>query len=211
GYDGATDDGFVESRDGGKTWRKRAHGRVFDAVAGDPTDPDRIWAGGVDGLHLSTDGGRSFAQISDVRVTAIAVDPADPDRLVVGGRALYTSDDGGVTLRRAEHLDLPLWISDLQFAPDGSGRVFAASTEFFDEIGVVKGGRGVLVSHDRGARWEPFNRGLGNRNVTSLALTDDGRWLYAGTLGGSVHRIMVGAGSPPPGPPQKHGGAATPW
>ncbi|MFS8523071.1 MAG: hypothetical protein FWJ87_17195, partial [Micromonosporaceae bacterium] len=226
GYWTLVEAGFVESRDGGATWRKRMHGQFFEALAGHPTDPDRIWAGGPDGLFLSTDGGRSFAQIADVRVTAIAVDPADPDRLVVGGRALYTSDDGGVTLRRADHMDLPLWISDLEFAPGGSGRVFAASTQFFDEIGVVKGGRGVLVSHDRGASWEPFNQGLRNRNVTSLAVTDDGRWLYAGTLGGSVHRIMLKAGgppAPPPGPPgppgvprppvPPHGGgaAATLW
>src|SRR5690606_38971981 len=55
---------------------------------------------------------------------------------------------------------------------------------------------------------------------------DDGRWLYAGTLGGSVHRIMLKAGgppAPPPGPPgppgvprppvPPHGGgaAATLW
>src|SRR5690606_4251338 len=101
GYEASADAGFVGSRAGGATWRKRAPGRIFEAVAGDPTDPDRLWAGDRDGLHVSTDGGRTFEQVSDVQVTAIAVDPADPDRLVVGGRALYTRDDGGGTLRRA--------------------------------------------------------------------------------------------------------------
>src|SRR5690606_14931762 len=107
----------------------------FQALAGDPTDPDRIWAGDHEGLYLSEDGGLTFDRIAGLPVTAIAVDPADPDRLVIGGRGLFVSHDGGQTVQPADHVDLDMWVSDLEFAPDGE-RVFAATTAFYDELGV---------------------------------------------------------------------------
>lgn len=49
--------GLVVTRDGGGTWEKLDQGRIFQALAGDPTDPDRLWAGDHQGLYLSEDGG----------------------------------------------------------------------------------------------------------------------------------------------------------
>jgi photosystem II stability/assembly factor-like uncharacterized protein len=176
--------------DGGQTWSKAGHGRLFQALAGDPTDPERMWAGDHQGLYLSEDGGLSFHQIADVPVTAIAVDPDDPRHLVVGGRRLYTSHDGGQTLQPAGHVALDMWVSDLELGRGGD-EVFAATTAFFDELGVLRTGRGVLASQDGGATWEQLGRDLRNRNATSLALSGDGRHLFVGTLGGSVHRIKL--------------------
>lgn len=189
-YASLTGHGLVISTDGGETWRKYDQGQYFEALAGAPTDPDRIWAGNYSGLYLSEDGGVSFRQLSDTPTMAIAVDPADPDHLVLGGRALYESHDGGQTLTPATHVDLDMWVNDLQFAPDGNA-VYAATGAFYDELGVLRGGRGVLVSRDGGAGWESLNQGLANLGTTSLTFSPDGRHLYVGTFGSSVHRIKL--------------------
>ena len=124
-------------------------------------------------------------------MTSIAVDPADPDRMVIAGRSIHTSTDGGRTLVATQHADMPMWIADLLLLPDGSGRIYAEAAHFYDELGVLKGGRGVLSSTDGGASWTSLTPGLDNQDVTSLAVSPDGRQLYAGTLRGSVHRILL--------------------
>lgn len=190
------DEGLVMSTDGGQTWRKVNHGRTFSVLAGDPTNPDRIWAGegfgpGRNGLWRSEDGGLTFQRLSALPVTAIALDVDDPERLVVGGRGLYTSSDGGETLVAADHVDMDMWVTDLAFNPADADQLFAAAGAFFDELGALKGGRGVLVSDDGGASWASFSAGLSNPNVTSLAFDADGTYLFAGIGGGSVHRIKL--------------------
>ncbi|MGH3680075.1 MAG: hypothetical protein ACRDT2_07465, partial [Natronosporangium sp.] len=193
-YVSVTGAGLVVSTDGGESWRKVDQGHVFRALAGDPTDPDRIWAGDHTGLYRSEDGGITFQRLDGRPVTAIAVDPDDPEHLVVGGRSLYTSRDGGQTLTEAGHAGLDMWVSQLQFAPNDPGRVYAATMAFFDEIGARHSGRGVLASEDGGATWQPLGRGLANPDATSVAFSADGRHLYVGTYGGSVHRILVPGG-----------------
>ncbi len=191
GYSSLTGAGLVVSEDGGETWRKLDQGRVFGALAGDPADPDRVWAGDHDGLYRSDDGGVTFEQLADTPVTAIAADPDQPGHLIVGGRTLYTSTDGGETLVPADTPGLDMWITDLLYEPGPGRRVFASAGSFYDEFGVLESGRGVLGSDDDGTSWASMSAGLGNSNVTSLALDHGRRHLYAGTLGGSVHRIKL--------------------
>ena len=60
----------------------------------------------------------------------------------------------------------------------------------------VSGG-GVFKSADGGATWMPFNAGLANRNVRSLAFAPGGgHVLYAGTAGG-VFKIVDDGGARP--------------
>ncbi|GAB3450550.1 S8 family serine peptidase [Actinophytocola sediminis] len=191
GYASLTGAGLVVSQDGGQTWRKLDQGRVFRALAGDPTDPDRLWAGDHEGLYRSDDGGVTFQRLADVPVTAIAADPDRRGHLTVGGRTLHTSTDGGDTLVPARTPGLDMWITDLVYEPGRGRRVFASAGSFYDEFGVVESGRGVLRSDDNGASWRSMSAGLGNPNVTSLALDPDRRHLYAGTSGGSVHRSTL--------------------
>ncbi|WP_198663925.1 S8 family serine peptidase [Jiangella endophytica] len=191
GYSSLTGAGLVVSEDGGGTWRKLDQGRVFRALAGDPADPQRIWAGDHEGLYRSDDGGVTFERLADVPVTAIAADPDEPGHLTVGGRTLYTSADGGETLVPADTPGLDMWVTDLLYEPGPGRRVFASAGSFYDEFGVVESGRGVLVSGDGGASWTSMSAGLSNSNVTSLALDQGRRHLYAGTFGGSVHRIKL--------------------
>jgi hypothetical protein len=84
-----------------------------------------------------------------------------------------------------------MWVTDLLYEPGPGRRVFASAGSFHDEFGVVESGRGVLRSDDSGASWESMSAGLANPNVTSLALDPGRGHLYAGTFGGSVHRITL--------------------
>jgi photosystem II stability/assembly factor-like uncharacterized protein len=56
-------------------------------------------------------------------------------------------------------------------------------------------GSGVFVSHDGGASWEGLNAGLGDRDITALAVTAAPHHrLYAGTEDGGVWEWQLGMG-----------------
>ncbi len=191
GYVSLTGAGLAISRDGGQTWHKFDQGRVFQALAGDPVNPQRVWAGDFSGLYVSDDAGVSFRQVSDVPVTTLEAHPTDPGTVLVGGRRLSLTQDAGATVQRASHVDLDMWVTDIAFSPTDPDTVYAASGPFFDELGVLRNGRGVWRSDDGGRSWASMTQGLDNTDVLSLTVSADGKHLYAGTLGGSVHRIKI--------------------
>lgn len=96
---GDMDRGLLESRDGGKTWK-----RLLDAqlagIAVDPADPRRIIATG-EGILLSTDGGASWRKTLELRQGAgpVAWAPGEPGVAYAVGydRNFYRSQDGGLT------------------------------------------------------------------------------------------------------------------
>jgi photosystem II stability/assembly factor-like uncharacterized protein len=90
--------GVYRSDDGGETWR-RASGTnprpmYFSQIVIDPTNAERVYMGGV-GLHMSVDGGQSFAtdaaQATHDDVHAIWIDPGNPDHVLIG-------NDGGLAV-----------------------------------------------------------------------------------------------------------------
>src|SRR5438067_2214641 len=90
------------SDDGGKTWNRRdaaLEEQSIRAIAVDPHDADFVIAGGLAGVWRSTDGGRSWEQISDqINVESVAIDPRAHDRIYVGTwRQGYRTEDGGKT------------------------------------------------------------------------------------------------------------------
>jgi hypothetical protein len=182
--------GVVATHDGGRTWQKHDAQRVFETLAGDPTDPDRLLAGSFNGVFESSDAGQSWRRLSSQPVTAIAFDPADPSHVVAAGRALWDSHDGGRTFTAASYAPLDIYVRDIAFHPRDRRVVFAATSDFFVS-GIRKGGRGVLISRDGGASWNSFAAGLGNKDATSLAASPDGRHLFVGTMGGSTYRIRL--------------------
>jgi photosystem II stability/assembly factor-like uncharacterized protein len=61
----ATDTGIFLTTNGGKDWQVGVSAEIVTAVGIDPTNPNRIFAGGVDGaVFVSTDGGQNFAPIT---------------------------------------------------------------------------------------------------------------------------------------------------
>ncbi|MYT25485.1 S8 family serine peptidase [Streptomyces sp. SID7760] len=177
-------DGLFSTADGGRTWKNLFHERSFDAMAGDPRDPRRLWLGNASGLYRSDDGGVTKTKVADGPVTALMTDGR---RLVVGGASVRISTDDGKTFRTADTGPLAVHVSDLLRV----GGALYAATARSTESGLVQGGRGVLRSTDNGLTWENVSGGLQNTDTTKLAAAADGRTLYVGTVDGGVHRLKL--------------------
>lgn len=139
---------------------------------------ERLLAGTVAGLHLSTDGGRSFRRTSDGRlpILALAHHPARPERILVGteGAGVWVSTDGGETL--SPRLTATANVRVPALAATG-GSVFAAVAH----AGPLSG---VYRSPDRGATFEAAPAEL----PTVLDLLVDGERLWAATERGLYER-----------------------
>lgn len=179
--------GVYVTDDDGQSWRKQFHSEMFTTVAMDPDDPDGLWLGSASGLYRSDDFGRTVRKVADGQVTSVAV---DGERVVAGGAAIQVSDDGGETFRTADTGGVPMSVADLIVSPADPDTWYAATTSF-SANGLIKGGRGVLRSSDGGQTWVNVSQGLQNLAVVSLEISPDGRWLYAGTQLGGVHRIRT--------------------
>jgi photosystem II stability/assembly factor-like uncharacterized protein len=108
-----------------------------------------MWSDVANGGSIADEGQMSYNN-------AIAVDPNDPLRVVCGGVDLHLTTDGGATWARVTAWDQDRGKPDyahadqhaILFAPNGSGRVFAANDG------------GLDVSDDRGATWSNRSSGL---------------------------------------------------
>jgi hypothetical protein len=157
-------------------------------VARDPARPERLWLGSSSGLYRSDDFGETVQKVADGPVAAIDV---HGDRVVAAGTTIQVSQDAGQTFQTARSGDVAMQVSDLVTSPV-EPRTLYASTVSHAANGLVKNGRGVLVSHDGGRSWLNVSGGLQNLAVTSLTTSPDGLWLYAGTVQGGVHRLRIG-------------------
>lgn len=138
----------------------------------------RILAGTVAGLHLSTDGGESFRRTSegDLPILALASHPTRPERVLVGteGAGIWLSHDGGETLAPRLVATTNVRIPALAAAAD---TVFAAVAH----AGPLSG---IYRSPDRGTSFEPRPASL----PTVLDLTVAGGAIYAATERGLFER-----------------------
>ncbi len=90
--------GLYRSNDGGQTWTKvsavNPRPLYFSQVHIDPTNPERVYMGGVK-MQMTIDGGKTFETsatlVAHDDVHAIWIDPNNPDHLIIG-------DDGGVSV-----------------------------------------------------------------------------------------------------------------
>ncbi|MEV7419684.1 S8 family serine peptidase [Streptomyces sp. NPDC089919] len=184
GFRSIIGDGLFTTTDGGRTWKNLFHERSFEALAGDPRDPRRLWLGNASGLYRSDDGGVTTTKVADGPVSSILLDGR---RLVVGGSSVRVSTDGGRTFRTADTGPLAIHVADLLRV---RGALYAA-TAGSAASGLVQGGRGVLRSTDDGRTWQNVSSGLQNTDTTKLAAAPDGRTLYVGTVDGGVHRLKL--------------------
>ncbi|MEO3742244.1 S8 family serine peptidase [Plantactinospora sp. B5E13] len=181
--------GLLVSRDGGTSWRRIDHRTEYAAVAGDPRDPQRIWLAAEGGLWRSDDGGATRVKVLDGPVSALHVDGR---RIVAAGATIRVSTDGGRTFTEARSTGsgpytLRMRVSQI-VESDG---VLYAGTGNFRTAGLTINGRGVLRSTDGGRTWSNIAAGLPDPSVRSLAVSPDGRWLYAGTAAGGVYRLPI--------------------
>jgi photosystem II stability/assembly factor-like uncharacterized protein len=200
--DGRSASGVLASSDGGRSWSEAnddvsRNAQIAD-LAVDPRDERRVFAASTtEGLLLTVEGGSSWEQLADGLpprgARAVALDPSSPDTVFVGfaGGGAFRSNDGGLSWQRLFIGPNPEGsISAIVIDPTNPNRVYAADVA-----------TGVSRSEDGGETWFAIDQGLAIRAVTSLAISMDGAHLYAGTEGGGVFRLDLGA------PPAEPGGA----
>ncbi len=181
----ATHHGLFRAGPDGKG-RRISEVQDFMGFTPHPRVPNVLYAsghparGGNLGFVTSTDGGRTWAQISPgangpVDFHQMTVSPADPRTMYGAYRGLQVSRDGGKTWRVVG--PQPDGLIDLA-ASATSGETLYAATE-----------AGLLVSKDAGRSWKPIIRGT---PVTLVKVTRDGT-LYAFVVG----RGLVRSGEDP--------------
>jgi photosystem II stability/assembly factor-like uncharacterized protein len=185
--------GIYISENGGGRWREANDANSRDAnvaaIAVAPHDPRIVYAATCNrGLLRSTDGGQRWQtmrigqRVRDVR--ALAIDPTDPQIVYAGVRdgGVWKSVDGG---KRWQHsssgMDPEASVTDIVLDPTDSRILYAADIR-----------TGVYRSEDGGRFWVRIDEGLRTRAVNALAITSDGRTLYAATEGEGVFRLDIG-------------------
>ncbi len=200
--------GIFVSHDGGTTWDSTNDALSRDAnvsaLAVSPVNPNVVYAAtGTHGLLKTTDGGRSWTAInrglpSHPVALSIACHPTDP-RVIFAGliqAGLYRSTDGGTSWQPSSAgMNPEAVVSDIVFDPMDPNVMFTT-----DRMS------GVYRSTNGGTTWHAVNQGLRNRDVTTLAISSDGKTLYAGTEGEGVFRLdLTGQESDPGSSPTQAG------
>jgi len=179
--------GVYKTVDGGESWFPINNGLsspYVSTIAIDPTDPEVVYVGTFDGLGVfkSTDGGQHWFPTSE------GISLVCPSYLRRVGSAV-----AGVTLekpqlriaqgsgKRQRYPDWP-WstVSEIVIDPNNPDVLYVGDWML-----------GVYMSRDGGRHWIPINESLTMKAVLCLALSNDGRVLYAGTEGGGVFKLVL--------------------
>jgi len=182
--------GIYKSTDAGLNWRPSNDAVSsrwnINCLAVDPRTDQTVYAGTVDGGVLrSTDGGRSWSQTNSglrtLDIRSIAISPTDPEILFAGAESggLYRSADSGATWKQSSAgMDPQGTIRSVVFDPTDTSVLFCGDLR-----------TGCYHSSDGGQTWIKINNGLRTRAVKALAISSDGKVLYAGTEGEGVFRL----------------------
>ncbi len=168
------------SDDLGRTWISRATGlpeQPIYSLALVPGEEGRIYAGTLDGVWGTTDGGHSWAKLTGAlpelaKVTSLLVEPGRPDTVIAGTwRRAYQTTDGGRTWQGVfdgMHLDSEVFSLVPTVRP---GEVWASTCNW------------VYQSLDGGRTWARFVTGMDERRATGFDALPWGR-LLSGTVAG---------------------------
>lgn len=188
-YAGTMLDGVYKTEDGGESWARKSNGLGYAevrALAIDPLKPEVVYAGSGDGkgLYKSTDGAESWQEMNE------GIDIICPSYLNSIGRTItgITFDDPLTKLKAyGSSVSIP-WtkIVDIVIDPTNSEKVIVADNF-----------SGIYYTDNGGEQWWIINEGLPALTVTSLAISDDGKVLYAGTTTSGVCKIILSGNLPP--------------
>ena len=176
-YLGTWKDGVFKTTDGGQTWSLQNNGLAgteVRALTVDPQHPEVVYAGMGEGAGIfkSTNGGDLWAGVT------AGLNLECPSYLLPIGRA-----PTGVSLEKprfpiptGEYYAVP-WtaIWDIAIDPTDPQTIYAADHT-----------HGVYQSSDGGSNWSPLLEGLSTRAANALAISADGRVLYAATEGEGI-------------------------
>jgi len=187
----ATYGGLFRSIDGGGTWSLVAGGPDdgFLAVAVDPSDPTRIYAGAAnDGLFRSMDGGETFEPASpplcpgDFPVAVHSLLVLQGAVLAASSCGVYRTSDGGDSWSLVATNGIFSQATSLAGAFSSS----AVLASFFAGP--------VVASGDSGAHWSPSGAGLPSDDVVWVLAADPRHpeVVYAGELSSGVFRSSDG-------------------
>jgi photosystem II stability/assembly factor-like uncharacterized protein len=200
GTQGPSNAGIVKSPDGGATWESHAFG--FPVTGITQFIPWDIAEDPVDGtlyvpteLHdhpapyrppffRSTDGGGTWQDISGGRFwhgLRVLVHPTTRHvYFLTEGAGLYRSRDRGESWSRIGTANFAM---ELIMDPSNPARLFGGEVVFGNRRG------GVFVSMDDGVTFAPF--GLEGRTCAGLALSSDGKLLFAACYGSGLYMRVV--------------------
>lgn len=189
-YAGSPASGIFKSTDEGASWSDASRGlyttgyyalgpAAVHAIAIDPRDSRRLFAGTAGGAYASTDAGASWSVagagiLGGKTIRALAIDPTRPSTVFAGCEfdGVYGSFDSGKTWTRL--MGYP--VSALAIDPLTPSTVYA-------------GGRdaGVYKTITGGDTWTWSGEGLGSQSIRSLAVDPRSpSTVYAGTSWGVV-------------------------
>lgn len=157
---------LVHSEDGGDTWVDRTPDGPYDThtLALHPLASDRLYAAAGDGYYESRDGGRSWQSpetgLRHGYLFGVAVDPADPEAVVVSaasgpGRAYAAATAATYVYARKGN---GAWRPAREGLPEPQGTTISVFATHRDRPQVIyaANNRGLFVTRDAGARWEPL-------------------------------------------------------
>jgi photosystem II stability/assembly factor-like uncharacterized protein len=183
GLDGGSGQTCAKSTDGGVTWWScDTAGKPWasiDALAVDPHNSQTVYAvhrGAPFESHVfkTTDGGRNWREIgtnglAGEGVNTVSVDPQQPRILYAAGMdGVFKSTDAGSHWRLDGLRGQAMFVNQVIVDPRNPRTLYATPTA-----------DGVFASFDSGRAWHRL--GLAGENVGVLAISYDGRILYAGT------------------------------
>jgi photosystem II stability/assembly factor-like uncharacterized protein len=180
--------GIYRSNDGGRNWQRVSPLGCSSvlALAVSPANPDTVYAvTGGSGVLKSIDGGETWVPanrgLTVLYGRSLAIDPHNSQTLYVGteGGAVFRSTDGGMRwVSSSAGMDPQAAIRSIVIDPLDPQVIYAADLR-----------TGVYRSSDGTKTWVKINEGLRTRAVRALAISSDGRTLYAATEGEGVFRI----------------------
>jgi photosystem II stability/assembly factor-like uncharacterized protein len=146
----------------------------------------RLLAGTSKGVIYSSDGGRTWTQPvlgSAEEVSDLAVSPHDPDLIVAATPSgFFRSTDGGETWSQVSPAIAGVTTHAVAFMPSDDPVLFATTSG------------GLFRSGDQGATWRRVNGGIPRSDLTGIAVSPDGRTIYASdfTWGGIFRSVDGG-------------------
>jgi hypothetical protein len=171
--------------DGGESWAPMSNGLIsanVQCLALDPTTPEMVYAGLGEGsgIFKSVNGGELWQEINDgiplqcpssllpVGKVKQGISLQAPSKLMFTGRDYYS---------------IP-WTTVRSIVIDPTNRQAIYAADYSS---------GVYLSTDGGMNWETINDGLSTRAVSALAISGNGKVLYAATSGQGVFRLVLEA------------------